>query len=132
FGTPSNGLPEIELKNFFTYSNEEKELKESSPYIQRVRNNWMERFHHEYPFRLKTIAATKDQYVPISSSLEPFPKEFHELIEGDHFSIAQIEKEEDDSYQLLLDSLMNKSFLNQFSNNEEINIALGEYNAVIN
>ncbi len=131
FGTPSNGLPEIELKNFFTYSNEEKELKEASPYIQRLRNNWEEKFHNEYPFSLKIIAATKDQYVPQSSSLDPFPKEFHELIEGDHFSIAQIEKEEDDSYQLLLDTLMNKSFLNQFSNKEEINIALGEYNSVI-
>lgn len=132
FATPSNGLPEIELKNFFTYSNEEKELKESSPYMQRLRDSWTEKFQDNYPFTLKTIAATKDQFVPTSSSLEPFPKEFHGIIEGDHFSIVQIEKEDDDSYQLLLNTLNNKSFLNQFSNKEEINIALGEYNEVIN
>ncbi len=90
FGTPSNGLPEIELKNFFTYGNNEKELKESSPYMQNLRNNWTEKFQNNYPFKFKTIAATKDQYVPISSSLEPFPKEFQEVIEGDHFTIAQI------------------------------------------
>ncbi|SRX56202.1 caspase family protein [Aequorivita sp. CIP111184] len=132
FGTPSNGLPEIELKNFFTYSNEEKELKEGSPYMRKLRNRWDDRFQNTYPFTLKTIAATADQYVPISSSLEPFSKQYQDMIEGDHFSIVHIEKEENDSYQLLLNTLMNKSFLNKSSNKEEINIALGEYNAVIN
>lgn len=132
FGTPSNGLPEIELKNFFTYSTEEKELKEGSPYMQRLRNAWDGKFQNKYPFTFKTIAATEDSYVPLSSSLEPFPKEFQEVIEADHFSLVQIDDVNDDSYQLLLNSLMNKSFLNTFSNKEEINIALGEYNAVIN
>jgi tetratricopeptide (TPR) repeat protein len=132
FGTPSNGLPEIELKNFFTYSAEEKELKEGSPYMQRLRNAWNGKFQHKYPFKFKTIAATEDAYVPMSSSLEPFPKEFQEVVEADHFSLVQIDDINDDSYQLLLNSLMNKSFLNTFSNKEEINIALGEYNAVIN
>lgn len=132
FGTPSNGLPEIELKNFFTYGNDEKELKERSPYMQKLRNNWDAKFQNKYPFTFKTVAATKDQYVPISSSLEPFPKEYHEIIEGDHFSIVQINGENDDSYQLILNTLMNKSFLNTFSNKEEINIAMGEYTSVIN
>ncbi len=132
FATPSNGLPEIELKNFFTYGNEEKELKERSPYMGRLRNSWEEKFQNKYPFTFKTIAATKDEYVPITSSLEPFPKEYQEIIEADHFSLVQINDVNDDSYQLLLNTLMNKSFLNTFSNKEEVNIALGEYNAVIN
>jgi len=132
FGTPSYGLPEIQLKNFFTYSTEEKELKEGSPYIQRLRSAWNGKFQHNYPFKFKTIAATEDAFVPMSSSLEPFPKEFQEVIEADHFSLVQIDDVNDDSYQLLLNTLMNKSFLNTFSNKEEVNIALGEYNAVIN
>lgn len=132
YGTPSNGLPEIQLQNFFTYGNDEKELKEGSPYIRKLRNRWDEAFPNEYPFTFKTIAATKDEYVPISSSLEPFPKKYHEIIEGNHFSIVQITSEKDDSYQLLLNTLTNKSFLNTSSNKEEINIALGEYSAVIN
>lgn len=132
FGTPSYGLPEIQLKNFFTYGNDEKELKEGSPYMRKLRNNWDEKFQNNYPFVFKTIAATEDEYVPISSSLEPFPKEYQEIIEADHFSLVQIDNTNDDSYQLLLNTLMNKSFLNRFSNKEEVNIALGEYNAVIN
>jgi len=132
FGTPSNGLPEIQLKNFFTYGTEEKELKEGSPYMRRLRNDWDGKFQNKYPFTFKTIAATEDEYVPITSSLEPFQKQYQEIIEADHFSLVQIDDTNDDSYQLLLNTLMNKSFLNSFSNKEEVNIALGEYNAVIN
>ncbi|MDN3723479.1 caspase family protein [Aequorivita sp. SDUM287046] len=132
FGTPSNGLPEIQLKNFFTYSNEEKELKEGSPYIQRLRSSWEAKFNNKYPFAFKTVAATRDDFVPISSSLGPFDKKHHEIIEGDHFSIVKIDDENDDGYRLLLNTLMNKGFLNKFSNKEEVNIALGEYNSVIN
>lgn len=132
FGTPSNGLPEIQLKNFFTYGTDEKELKEGSPYMRDLRCRWDETFNNQHPFSFKTIAATKDEYVPISSSLEPFPKQYQEVIEGDHFSIVQIKDENNGSYQLLLNMLMNKSFLNTFSNQEEVNIALGQYNEVIN
>ncbi len=132
YATPSYGLPEIELENFFTYDNDEKELKEGSQYIRNLRNRWDEAFPADYPFTFKTIAATKDEYVPISSSLEPFPKKYHEIIEGDHFSIVQITNENDDSYRLILNTLTNKSFLNKSSNTEEINIAIGEYSEVIN
>lgn len=131
FATPSNGIPEVDLKNFFVYDNEEKELKQGSPYMGRLRDGWDQKFNHDYPFTFKTIAATKDEYVPITSSLDPFPKEFQEIIEADHFSLVQIDDVNDDSYQLLLNTLMGKSFLNTFSNKEEVNIALGEYNAVI-
>ena len=132
YGTPSNGLPEIQLKSTFKYGNDEKELKEGSTYMLKLRNDWDQKFKNNYPFTLKAIAATKDQYVPISSSLEPFPKEYQEVVEGDHFSIVKIEDENDDSYQILLNTLMNQSFLNNFSDKTEINIALGEYNSVIN
>ena len=132
YATPSYGLPEIKLQNFFTYGNDEKDLKEGSRYMRNLRNRWDEAFSDDYPFTFKTVAATKDEYVPISSSLEPFPKKYREIIEGDHFSIVQIRNENDDSYQLILNTLTNKSFLNKSSNIEEINIALGEYNAVIN
>lgn len=132
YATPSYGLPEIELQNFFTYGNDEKDLKEGSQYMRNLRNRWDEAFKDDYPFTFKTIAATKDEYVPISSSLDPFPKKYHEIIEGDHFSIVHITNENDDSYQLILNTLTNKSFLNKSSNTEEINIALGEYSDVIN
>ncbi len=132
YGTPSNGLPEIQLKNFFTYGNDVKELKEGSPYMRKLRDDWENKFKNKYPFTFKTIAATKDQYVPISSSLEPFLKEYQEVVEGDHFTMVKIENEKNDSYQILLNTLTNKSFLNNFSDKAEINIALGEYNSVIN
>ncbi|MCB0464983.1 MAG: caspase family protein [Aequorivita sp.] len=132
FGTPSNGLPEIALKNFFTYGNDEKELKAGSPYMRKLRSRWSAAFQDTYPFAFKSIAATADAYVPMSSSLEPFPKAYQEVLEGDHFSIVHIADENNDSYQLILNTLLNESFLNTFSNKEEVNIAMGEYTAVIN
>ena len=131
FGTPSNGLPEIALKNFMTYGDAGRDLKEGGFYIRNLRNSWDEKFHAEYPFNFKTVAATEDQYVPISSSLEPFPKQYHEMVDGDHFTMVQVEHENDDCYQIIVNSLTNQSFLNSFSNKEEINIAMGEYSAVI-
>lgn len=131
FATPSNGIPEVDLKNFYKYENEEKELKLGSPYMERLRNGWEAKFKNNYPFTFKTIAATKDEFIPTSSSLDPFPKKYHEIIEAEHFSIVNIEDENDDSYKLLQSCLMGKSFLHTFSNKEEVNIALGEYNAVI-
>ncbi|WP_026449862.1 caspase family protein [Aequorivita capsosiphonis] len=132
FGTPSNGLPEIQLEKFFTYGNDEKELKEGSPYMRKLRDAWNEKFQNEYPFIFKSIAATRDEFVPISSSLKPFPKKYQEIIDGDHFSIVQIKDEDTDGYRIILKTLTNQSFLNKFSNKEEINIAMGAYNEVIN
>lgn len=131
FGTPSNGLPEIQLKNFFTYGNDEKELKSGSIYIQKLRNSWNEKFQSLYPFTFRSIAATRDEFVPTSSSLKPFPMKYHEIIDGDHFSIVQIKNENDDGFQAILKTLTNQSFLNKFSNKEEINIALGAYKEVV-
>ena len=132
FGTPSNGIPEMELQNRAIYGSEDRELKEGSEYIRTLRERWNTKFQNQYPFVLKVIAATRDEYVPISSSLAPFEKKFHEIIDGSHFSLVKIARKEDDAYQLLLKTLTNKSFLNKFSNKEEVNIALGEYSSVIN
>jgi tetratricopeptide (TPR) repeat protein len=131
FGTPSNGLPEVSLENFMTYDDGGKDLKEASFYIRKLRNKWDETFPSEYPFTFKTVAATTDQYVPLSSSLEPFPKKYHEMVDGDHFTMVQVEDENDDCYQLIVNTLTNQSFLNSFSNKEEINIAMGKYSEVI-
>ncbi|WP_310991886.1 caspase family protein [Aequorivita marina] len=132
FGTPSNGLPEIQFKNFRAHEKDEKDLKEGSLYIRKLRGAWNQKFQNGYPFTFKSIAAARDDFVPISSSLEPFQKENQEIIDGDHFSIVQIDNADDDSYQLLLNTLMDKGFLNTFSNKEEINLALGQYNEVVN
>src|SRR5690606_40687105 len=70
-------------------------------------------------FAFKTIAATKDEFVPMSSSLDPFPKKYQEVIEGNHFSIVQITNVENDGYRIILNTLTNQGFLNKFSNKED-------------
>jgi len=129
FGTPSAGisdhiLKELKQKNL-------KDLSEQSGYIKNLRQQWNTKFANNYPFSFKTVAATKDSFVPISSSLEPFSKEYTAMIEGDHFSMVSVENEDNDSFGLIINTLTDNTFHSKFSSSEEINIALGNYEHVI-
>jgi pimeloyl-ACP methyl ester carboxylesterase len=129
FGTPSNGLSEKGLENLC--QNNLRELSENSDYIQSMRKRWQECFPSGYPFFFRAVAATKDNFVPVASSLEPFAKEYRAMVEGDHFSMVHVEDKDNDSYGLIVNSLTDNVFYNHFSASEEINIALGEYDEVI-
>ncbi len=129
FGTPSGGLSEKGLQSLS--QNSLKELGSGGAYIKSLRERWDKTFNNTYPFAFKTVAGTKDAFVPVDSSLEPFSKEYREMVEGNHFSMVNVDNEDNDSYQLIVQTLTNNTFLNKFSVPEEINIALGEYDAVI-
>ncbi len=129
FGTPSNGISENVIADLD--QDDLKELSQNSNYIKTLRQKWNERFKDSYPFSFKTIAATKDNFVNITSSLEPFPKKYQTVVEGDHFGIVSIEDENSDTFNLIINSLTNNKFHSQFSSSEEINIALGNYDEVI-
>lgn len=129
FGTPSAGISEQVLNEL----NQEnlKELSENSSYIKSIRNQWNSKFSENLPFSFKSIAGTKDNFVPISSSLEPFPKEYTAMVEGDHFSMVSVENERNDSFGLIISQLTNNKFHSHYSSSEEVNIALGNYDHVI-
>ncbi len=128
-GVPSGGLSDKSLK--ILGQNKLKELSETGSYIKNLREKWKLTFANNYPFAFKTVAATKDAFIPTTSSLEPFSKEYREMVEGDHFSMVNVENEDNDSYQLIVKFLTNNTFFNKFSSFEEINIALGDYDEVI-
>ncbi|MFD2824366.1 caspase family protein [Lacinutrix iliipiscaria] len=129
FGTPNNGL-DSSTKNE-GWNNLLKDLHAKSPFIKSLRKDWNSAFNHAYPFTLKVIAGTNDEYVTVKSNLTPFKDEDSVTVEGSHYSIIQKSDRENDTYDLIKSTLTNTTFLNQFTSKEDINLVLGEYDAVI-
>lgn len=129
FGTPSNGL---EIKaNSKVWSKRLKDLLSESSFIRNLRSDWDQRFGKALPFTFKTVVGTNDDYVTPSSALSPFKETDRATVAGDHFSMITPKNRQSDAYYLILNTLNNNTFSNQFTNAEEINNTLGEYEAVV-
>jgi len=128
FGTPSNG---IEVKPSKLLDNRWKELYIGAPFINTLRSDWEKTFSKSYPFALKVVAGTDDKDVPLHTIFDPFDEKYRVTVGGNHFSMVQPASIENDSYQLLLDTLNDNQFYNLYTNQEEINNLLGEYDAVV-
>lgn len=129
FATPSNGITNNAIKNL--WKNKISDLIQDQPYIQNLRDQWDATFRSNYPFTFKVVTATKDDFVTVDSSLKPFDKEHWVTVSGDHFTIVNVQNQNNDSYSLIINILTNNSFFNKYTNQEEINLVLGEYEAVI-
>ncbi|MFK5957487.1 MAG: caspase family protein [Lutibacter sp.] len=128
-GSPNNGIAPGILAN--TFNNKYQQLSSDGNYIKTLRNNWDTTFKNNYPFKLKVAAATNDEYVSIESCLEPFEDKYCEIIEGNHLSMVKPIDEYNDCYMLIINTLTNSEFHNEYTNKEEINLALGKYNSVV-
>ncbi len=86
-------------------------------------------------FNFKTIAGSKDEFVPIESSLEPFDRKYHGVIEGNHITMIKPKDENDihhQSFEIILKTLTDQQVAYLRGNPEDINLLLGEYHTVIN
>jgi len=86
-------------------------------------------------FNFKTIAGSKDEFVPVESSLFPFDKRYHGVIEGNHISMIKPISNTDTQHQsfgIILNSLTNQNINYLKGSPEEINLLLGEYQEIIN
>lgn len=132
FGTPSAGLKKAYWVRF--WNNAIRDLSSDSSFIYSLRNDWNKRFQNSYPFIFKTLAGSKDEFVPVDSSLLPFDKKYWGVIEGNHLNMIKPKDENDlqqQSYQIILKTLTNQNiqFLN--GDSEEINLLLGDYQSII-
>ena len=129
FGTPSNGISEEALQGLCNCNI--SELNENGNYIKNLRENWNKKFANEMPFKLKVVSATDDEFVSIQSVFVDYPEETRVTVAGNHFSVVRPKSIESDSFELIRDTLSNSEFHQKYTNKEEINIALGEYEAVV-
>ena len=128
-GTPNYGIEAAKLTKL--WNNKYQELSSTGDFIISLRNEWDFIFKNKYPFTLKVAAAIDDEYVNIASSFGSFPEEYCETIAGNHLSMVKPTDEFNDCYMLIVNTLTNNEFYNKYTNKEEINIALGKYDAVI-
>jgi pimeloyl-ACP methyl ester carboxylesterase len=129
FGCPSAGVdPGLGSKGIYKRL---KELYTDQPFIKNLRKDWNKQFGSNMNFAFKVVAGTEDDDIPVSSSLKVFDKEYRVTVSGKHFSMVQPEDQKHDGYQLIVSTLTNTKFLNEYTQEEAINNLLGDYDAVI-
>ena len=128
-GTPSGGIPPQKLKKL--WNQKYQEMSSEGKFICTLREDWNELFKEGYPFNLKVVAAIDDEFVALDSCHGPFDSDHQVTIEGNHLSMVKPQNENDSCYSLIRTTLTNSEFHDQYLNKEEINIALGKYDAVV-
>lgn len=99
YGTPSGGLKKAWFLRWF--KNQISDMDYEGEFIKKLRSEWDERFKHNYSFKFATIAGELDEFVPVKSSLEPFPKDYHCITAGNHITMVKPEKNDDTSFQVI-------------------------------
>lgn len=130
FGTPSAGLRKAWFFRWF--KNQVSDMDHEGAFIKELRTEWQNRFAKGYPFRFATVAGELDEFVPVVSSLEPFPEEYRGYTSGNHVSMVKPLTESDTSFQIIKKALHAKSdFLKGFDT-RELNNLIGRYHEEIN
>ena len=130
FGTPSAGLKKAWFMRWF--KNQIKDMDNEGEFIKSLRKEWTERFTGEYPFRFATIAGESDEFVPIYSSLEPFPEQHRSYTAGNHITMVKPITENDTSFQIIKKVLhSDNNYLKGFDQTE-LNNLIGKYHEDVN
>ncbi|CAN5475782.1 hypothetical protein BH10BAC2_BH10BAC2_22510 [soil metagenome] len=133
FGTPSAGLKKASWLKF--WNTQVRDLSNESEFIKELRRDWSERFKNGTGFVFKTIAGSKDEFVPVESSLSPFDESCRGVIEGNHITMIKPKDISDvnhQSFSLILKTLTDQHIEYLQGDAGEINLLLGRYQALIN
>ncbi len=103
FGTPSGGLVKAGLACWL--KKQVRDMARDSDFVQKLRSDWDARFGLERSFHLHVVAGNRDQFVPLCSSLQPFPRECWRVIDGNHLAIVKPEAPDHPGMILLRDVL---------------------------
>ncbi len=103
FGTPSRGLKKAWLVRFFKRQFED--MSPNSSFIRGLRTDWNSSFGGSPPFHLVVAAGDQDEFVPRSSSLEPFPDDVQAVTTGGHLDIVKPFRPTHTSVRLVIDAL---------------------------
>ncbi len=107
FGTPSGGLAKASWARFL--KSQIRDMGRGSPFLDDVRSRWDEQYGRERPFALFAVAGDRDEFVPASSSLGPFPSETHVIVPGNHLEIVQVSSRDELPFQTLRRALIGEA-----------------------
>lgn len=129
FASPNLGIMSRKLLD--TLGERTKALDFEGAYIKNIRETWQQRFKGAYPFTIKAVAGTEDAHFETETCHQPFDDSQRVTVAGNHFTIVKPESVAHDGYQLIVKTLTQTTFLNEYTNREEINLILGDYDAVV-
>ena len=87
FGTPSAGLEKASPFNF--WKRQVRDMGSRSPFITGLRSQWSADIGGKTPFTFLAIGGDRDEFVPRSSSLDPFPESQQRVVYGNHLEIVK-------------------------------------------
>lgn len=103
FGTPSGGLSKAGLVSWL--KRQFRDMAADSPFISSLRQEWRQVYPANYPFAIRVVAGDRDEFVPSSSSLEPFSDSVQSVVPGNHLEIVKPTKADDFSVLLVVEAL---------------------------
>jgi hypothetical protein len=125
FGTPSGGLAKADKLAFVKQQIEN--MKPDSVFIEGLRTKWTEQHLDSDPkLRFLTIAGELDQFVPPSSSLEPFVESARRVVPGNHVTMLDVDSPADLSVKILIEGLTGGAALAGPRNAARVAAEIGE------
>ena len=104
FGAPSGGLSKA--RPFVSLKRQIRDMESDGPFITSLRRDWDAGFPRPMKFFFRTVAGDRDEFVPASSSIEPFPDEFRAVVPGNHLEIVKPVNSQHQSFALVVDALV--------------------------
>lgn len=129
YGTPSAGLHKATMGRW--YNIQVRDMDKDGEFVNRLRQDWKEKFTEVLPFTFITVAGELDQFVPEQSSLFPFDKQHYAYTIGNHVDMVKPDLLTHPSYQILRHALIKKQPYLHVFNDEQLNSALGDYAQLI-
>ena len=87
FGTPSNGLKKAGWFKWF--KRQVDDMAADGPFISQLRADWKSKWPKEPPPKFWAVAGDADEFVPRTSSLNPFPDAQRHVVPGNHLEIVK-------------------------------------------
>jgi pimeloyl-ACP methyl ester carboxylesterase len=107
FGVPSAGVAKASIGRHI--SRQLSDMLEGGEFVTSLRREWTNRFDDKPPFFFRSIAGRVDSFVPATSSLDPFAREYQELVPGDHLQIVKPVSGADVSVRVVAEGLQGRA-----------------------
>lgn len=129
YGTPSAGLNKASwLKRF---NSQICDMASNGTFIQKLRRDWNKRYPGNMPIPFVTVAGELDQFVPVESSLQPFPARYWNYTTGNHVEMVKANSPQHPSFQILRTTLTRETPWLKTFKTKELNNLIGDYAGIV-
>ena len=129
YGVPSAGVGLAAL--IAAFKKQARDMAKGSAFLTNLRSDWDAQFQNDMPFRFVTVAGDVDEFVPVSSSLEPFAEAHQAVVPGDHSTIIRPTPETRQGYDLMRRLLGGEVIASTPNANALLKLENGEYELAV-